>query len=254
MRSLEWNLWVLVLFLTASPLFHSIFPAQAASTSSPVTRRRIKYVKSDFEENISPPPQLLQSSHTTVLHREPQLCEYDSCLENQEPCLDIAERTGCLCPGVSGADVVPQAPRIRALQPISNGKDHGKVEVHWCAPSSVVSRYKVVFQDSNREPLEFQALLRRGSIGHLDPGEKVCVEAVNKAGSSVPTAFSCQRYDPPGSSDQSLLAGVIGGGVTLILLLVIVAVSLNKCKSCQKATRDSADGLGNPSYSKEGTL
>lgn len=256
MRSLQWNLWVLVLFLNASPLFHYISPAQAASTSSPVTRRRIIYVKSDFdyEENISPPPQLMQSSHATVLHGEPQLCQYDSCLENQEPCLDISERTGCLCPGVSGADVVPQAPRIRALQPISNGNDHEKVEVHWCAPSSVVSRYKVVFQDSNREPVEFQAFLRRGSVGHLDPGEKVCVEAVNKAGRSVPTAFSCQRYDLPGSSDHRLLAGVIGGGVTLILLLIIVAVSLNKCKSCQKAKTDSADGLRNPSYSKEGTL
>lgn len=254
MRSLYWNL--LILFLTASPLLHYIFPAQAASTSSPVTRRRITFIKSDFdyEESISPPPELLQYTHTAVLHGEPQLCQYDPCRENQEPCMDISERTGCLCPGVSGADVAPQAPRISELQPISNGNDRGDVEVRWCAPSSVVSGYRVVFQDSNRQPLEFQAFLRSGSVGQLDPGEKVCVEAVNKAGHSVPTEFSCQRYDPPGSPDPRLLAGVIGGGLTFILLLIIVALSLNKCKSCQKVKTDSADGLGNPSYSKEETL
>lgn len=256
MRSHHWNLGVLLLFLNTSPLLDYISSVQAASTSSPLTRRRIKFMRSDFDydESISPPTELPQSTHTTVLHGEPQLCKYDSCLENQEPCFDISERTGCICPGVSGADVAPHSPRIRLLQPISNGKDRGKVEVHWCAPSSVVSRYRVVFQDSDRQPVEFQAFLRSGSVGQLDPGEKVCVEAVNKAGHSVPTEFSCQRYDPPGSSDQRLLAGVIGGGVTLILLLIIVAVSLNKCKSCQKAKTDSADGLGNPSYSKEGIL
>lgn len=256
MRSLHWNLGVLLLFLNASPLLHYISPAQAASTSSPVTRRRIKFMKSDFDydETISPPPELQKSSHKPLLHGEQQLCQYDSCLENQEPCSDIADRTGCLCPGVSGPNVAPQAPRIRLLQPIGNGKDQGKVEVHWCAPSSVVSRYRVVFQDSDRPSLEFQAFLRSSSIGNVDPGEKVCVEAVNKAGTSAPTTFSCQRYDPPSSSDQRLLAGVIGGGMTLILLVIIVVVSLNKCKSCQKIKTNSADGLRNPSYSKEGTL
>ena len=256
MRSLHWNLGLLLLFLNASPLLHYIFLAQAASTSSPVTRRRIKFLKSDFdyEVSISPPPEVVQSSNTAVLHGEPQLCQYDSCLEDQEPCLDISERTGCLCPGVSGADVPPQAPRIRVLQPISNGKDRGKVEVHWCAPSSVVSTYRVLFRDSNRQPLEFQAFLRRGSVGQLDHGEKVCIEAVNVAGHSVATEFSCQRYDPPGSSDQRLLAGVIGGGLTLLLLLIIVAVSIKKCKSCHKVKTESADGLGNPSYTKQGTL
>lgn len=256
MRSLHWNLGVLLLFLIASPLLHYISPAQATSTSLPITRKRITFIKSDFgyDETISPPPELLQSSHTPLLHGEPQLCQYDSCLENQEPCSDISDRTGCLCPGVSGPNVAPQAPRIRVLQPISSGKDQGKVEVHWCAPSSVVSGYRVVFQGSNRPPLEFQAFLRSSSVGNLDPGEKVCVEAVNKAGTSVPTKFSCQRYNPPSSSDQRLLAGVIGGGITLILLVIVVVVIFNKCKSCQKVKTNSADGLRNPSYSKEGTL
>lgn len=256
MRSCHWNLGALLLFLNVSPLLHYILTAQAASTSSPVTRRRIIFVNSDFddEENTSSPPELLQPTDWPVHNREPNLCHYDPCLENQEPCLDISERTGCLCPGVSRADVPPQAPRIQFLQPIEEGEDRGKVEVRWCAPSSVVSMYRVVFQDGNRQPLEFQAVLRKGSVGQLDAGDKVCVEAVNQAGHSVATEFSCQRYEPPGASDQRLLAGVIGGGVTLIVILIIVAVSLNRCKSCQKGKTNSADGLGNPSYSTEGTL
>lgn len=256
MRSLHWNLGVLLLFLNASPLLNDILSAHAASTSAPFTRRRIIYVNSGFddEEPTSPSPELPQPSDTPVIHLEAQLCHYDPCLENQEPCFDISERTGCLCPGVSRADMPPHAPRINVLRPISYGEDRGKVEVQWCAPSSVVSKYRVVFQDSSRKPLEFPAFLRKGSVEELNVGDKVCVEAVNKAGQSVATEFSCQRYDPPGSSDQRLLAGVIGGGVTLILILIIVAVSLNKCKSCRKAKTDSTDGLGNPSYSREGTL
>lgn len=256
MRSLHWNLGVLLLFLTTSPLLHDILSAHGASTSAPVTRRRIIFLNSSFddEEDTSPPPVLPPPSNTPILHQEPQLCHYYPCLENQEPCIDISERTGCLCPGVSRADVPPQAPRIHALRPISDGEDRGKVEVQWCAPSSVVSKYRVVFQGSDRKPLEFPAFLRKGSVGQLNMGDKVCVEAVNKAGHSVPTEFSCQRYDSPGSSDHRLLAGVIGGGVTLILVLIIVAVSFNKCKLCQKAKTHSADGLGNPSYSREGTL
>lgn len=250
MRSLHWNVAVLVLFLNASPLLHNSLSAHA--TAAPVTRRWITFLNSGFddEEHTSPPSGLPKPSNTPAMPWEPQLCHYNPCLENQEPCLDISERTGCLCPGISRAEVPPHAPRIHVLRPISGGK----VEVHWCAPSSVVSKYRVVFQNSDRKPLEFQGFLRKGSVGHLDAGDKICVEAVNKAGHSVPTDFSCQRYNLPNTSDQRLLAGMIGGGVTLILILIIVAVSFNKCKTCQKAKTDSANGLGNPSYSTEGTL
>lgn len=256
MKSLHWNLRVLLFFLNASPLLHSILSAHAASTSSPISRRRINYVMSPKEddETTTAPPVLQQPSNIPIVNGEPELCHYDPCLENQEPCLDLSERTRCLCPGISRDNVPPEAPRIHFLTPINHGKDQGKVEVQWCAPSSVVSKYRVMFQGVNRQPLEFQASARRGSVGQLDAGVKICVEAVNKAGHSVPTEFSCQRYDPLGSSDKSVLAGVIGGGVALILILIVVTVSIKKCKSCQKVKTNSADGLGNPSYNKEGML
>ncbi|XP_076594599.1 LRRN4 C-terminal-like protein [Chaetodon auriga] len=263
MTSLHRNLAVLLLFLSASPLLHSHLFTHAASASTPATYPRIIHMTAmgsdnDYEDEYfdahSAPPEVLSSMRTTRLQREPRLCQYNPCLEDQEPCASLFAKTGCLCPGISGADVPPHAPRIHMMLPISEGNDRGKVEIQWCAPSSVVSRYRVVIQGNEGDAQEFQAASRRGLIGSLEAGTKVCVEAVNKAGPSIPSDFSCKRYDPPETSDHKLLAGVIGGGVSLLLLIIIVAVILWKFKLCQKAKRDSANGLGNPSYSTEGTL
>lgn len=200
-------------------------------------------------------PEVMFPVKTTVLQRRPELCHDNSCLENQEPCVQISSRTGCLCPGISGADQPPHAPRIRGLLPVSEGEHGGSIEVRWCAPLSEVSKYRVVVQGSDRPALEFSSVSRRGLIGSLEPGEKVCVEAVNLVGNSVPSDFSCLRYDPStSSSDHALLAGMIGGGIALLVVLIIIAVILTKYKVCQKVKRDSGDGLGNPSYSTGGTL
>ncbi|XP_071371273.1 LRRN4 C-terminal-like protein [Centroberyx affinis] len=261
MMSLCRNLAVLLLFLTPDPFLRFSSPllfARAVPTSHPITLPRILFVPGggteDYEEDLdrySPPP-IVPFSAKPPLRRETQLCQYDSCLENQEPCSRLANQTGCLCPGFSGPDQPPQAPRLRAL--VSDGDGRGKVEVHWCAPSSVVSGYRVVVEGSGGEPLEFGEALRRGLVGSLEAGAKVCVEAVNKAGRSTPSDFSCQRYTPPDSSDHALRAGVIGGGVAFLLVLCVAAVILWKCHVCGKANRDSTEGLGNPSYATEGNL
>ncbi|XP_068596917.1 LRRN4 C-terminal-like protein [Brachionichthys hirsutus] len=262
MTSLRRNLVFLLFFLSASPFLHSHLFTYAASTSPPITRPRIIFftdVGSDdddgdeYSDNHSSHPEML-SPMTTKLNRRSQLCQYNPCLENQEPCAQMSDRTGCLCPGVSGADVLPHAPRIHSLQPITEGENRGKVEVQWCAPSSVVSEYRVVIQETEQDALEFQAPSRKGFIESLEPGVKVCVEAVNNAGRSLPSEFSCRRYSALDSSDHKLLAGIIGGGVALLLLLIMAAVILWKYQMYKKAKRESSDGLGNPSYSTEGTL
>ncbi|XP_010730436.2 LRRN4 C-terminal-like protein [Larimichthys crocea] len=257
MMSIHRNLAVLLLFL------HSHLYTHAASTSSPVTHPPFKYItinsnneyedEEEFDKHSSP-PEVVYPARTTLLRQKPQFCQYDPCLENQEPCEDLNERTGCLCPGRSGADVPPKEPRIDTLLPISEGEHKGKIEVQWCAPSSVVTRYRVVVQGNEEGALEFQATARRTLVGSLEPGTMVCVEAVNKAGGSVPSEFSCKRYERPESSDHNLLLGVIGGGVIFLLILIITAVILWKYQMYKRAKRNSTDGLGNPSYSTEGTL
>lgn len=253
-----------LLFLNASPLLHPQLFTQAASTSRPITRQKINYLSvsdsdNDYDDNdndkdYSSASKVISATKTTILQKAPKLCQYDSCSEKQEPCSNISARTGCLCPGISPANKLPNAPRINALMPINEGKDRGKVEIQWCAPSSVVTKYVVVIEGSGENTLEFQAFSRRGLVSSLEAGVKVCVQAVNDAGHSIASAFSCQRYDPPNNSDHNWLAGLIGGGVALLVLLIIVPIIVWRYQMSQKAKRDSADGLGNPSYSKEGTL
>lgn len=203
---------------------------------------------------FSSPPELVVQEKTPILHRDLEFCRYDPCLENQEPCAQLSKKTGCICPGMSGANEPPHPPRIQALLPISEGDDRGKVEVQWCAPSSVVSSYIVMVEGSGGEVLEFGDASRRGVVGSLEMGVKVCVEAVNNAGQSTPSEFSCKRYTAPQSSDYNLLVWVIGGGIALLLLLVVAAVILCRYKKYQKAKSGSTDGLGNPSYSAGETL
>ncbi|KAG8003995.1 LRRN4 C-terminal-like protein, partial [Nibea albiflora] len=259
MMSIHRKLAVLLLFFSSSPLLHSHLYTHAAST--PATHPLPKYVtikSGDYDgdefDKHSSPPEVVYPARTTLLRQNAQFCQSDPCLENQEPCEDLRERTGCLCPGRSGADVPPKEPRINKLLPISEGEHKGKIEVQWCAPSSVVTQYRVVVEGNNGGTLEFQATARRSLVGSLEAGTKVCVEAVNKAGHSIPSDFSCKRYEPPESSNHNLLLGVIGGGVTFLFILIVTAVILWKYQMCKKAKRNSTDGLGNPSYSTEGTL
>lgn len=262
MTSLGRNLTTLLLFLNLSPVLLHLF-TRAVSVQPPVTRKKITYVTvldiedeyENYDEDHSSPPEEVFPAKTTVLRRSRQFCEYNSCLENQEPCAQIASRTACLCPGVSGPNLPPHAPRLKEFLTVAEGEHKGSIEVHWCAPSSVVSQYRVVVEKSDRPALEFSHFSRRGLVGSLEPGDKVCVLAVNNAGSSSPSEHSCSRYDRnSNTSDSKLLIGLIGGGITLLVLIIVVSVILVKYKPCKKMKNGTGDGLGNPSFNTAGTL
>lgn len=210
----------------------------------------------DYEDEVDNPgatPEVYISATKPVSHRERQFCKHNPCLEDQPPCAALSEQTGCLCPGISGASEPPHAPQIHGLFPVKEGPDSGKVEVQWCAPSSVVSGYKVTIEGSG-SPKEFKDTKRRGVVGYLEVGTKVCVEAVNSAGHSSPSDISCQRYEPPATFNQSLMVGVLAGAVILCLLTITGVVVFCKYRICQRTKRNTNDGLGNPSYSAAGTL
>ncbi|XP_051922675.1 leucine-rich repeat neuronal protein 4 [Hippocampus zosterae] len=257
MTPLRRNPTVLLLFLRAWPLLHSHLVTDAASTSPPITRPRFTFITglgADYDEDYDEeddsaskrPPDALATTRMQFLQRE--LCKFNPCLENQVPCAKLLAETGCLCPGISGVDQPPHSPRLQSMIPIHKGE----VEVKWCAPTSVVTQYRVVVEGKDGKTIQFGEDSRQGLVGSLEVGTKVCVEAVNKAGHSIPTEFSCMRYDPPSSSDYEVLVGIIGGGI--LLLVLISSVILWRCCKKRHAKRDSADGLGNPSYSTEGTL
>lgn len=264
MTSIGRTLTTLLLFLNLlkSPFLLRLV-THAASVQPPVTHKKINYmtildIENEYEnygEDHSSPPDKVFPAKTTVLRRSRQFCKYNSCLENQEPCAQIASKLGCLCPGVSGPNLPPHAPRLKEFLTVAEGEHIGSIEVHWCAPSSVVSKYRVVVEKSNRPAVEFSHISRRGLVGSLEHGDKVCVLALNNAGSSSPSEHSCSRYERNSNiSDSKLLIGLIGGGIALLVLIIAVAVILVKYKACKKIKNGSGNGLGNPSFSTAGTL
>ncbi|KAL0973849.1 hypothetical protein UPYG_G00212020 [Umbra pygmaea] len=229
---------------------------QAFPTSSPVTHHKIQYITDAFfdynydeeDSSHSPPNQSKNTSAPTTVPKQHKPCEYHPCRDNQAPCSQLSFQTGCLCPGLSSGDMPPHPPHLLELLP---GPD-GKTKIRWCAPASVVSGYRVVIEHKNNGQHLFRPDSRSGVIGKLEAGVEVCVEAVNMAGNSAPSEHSCQRYNPPGTTNLALWAGVIGGG--LGLLLSLTALILWRRQTCRKAQGDPAEGLGNPSYSTEGKL
>lgn len=251
MISLCRNHMVLLLFLSTLLSFSSHFVTQADSTSRPITQRQFEIITfrgSDYDkeedETQTAPAEDKVSVKPPLLRQEPtQPCPYDPCLEDQPPCASLLQQTGCRCPGISGASEPPHAPWIHDLLQVKEGPDSGKVEVLWCAPPSVVSGYRVTIE-GNGSFQEFKEIKRRGLVGYLEVGTKVCVEAVNNAGYSSLSEFSCKRYEPSTTYDHSLMVGVLAGAVILLLLIIIGTVVFCKYRMGQRTKRDANDGLG----------
>lgn len=149
-------------------------------------------------------------------------CDYKPCLENQVPCAKLAASTRCLCPGFSLHSEVPDEPDLRSVY--WNGSE---VVVQWCAPNSYVTGYHVTIGGQERK--KFGKDQRSGGVGTIDDVSKVCLVAVNDAGESL---ASCKMYQYR-DSRLSLRAAIIGGALGL-LLLILLLVSLLRCKRQRK--------------------
>nr|XP_055033842.1 LRRN4 C-terminal-like protein isoform X2 [Misgurnus anguillicaudatus] len=130
---------------------------------------------------------LLPSTITTAI---PNRCDYDTCVPQTTSCYEISFKTGCLCPGFTGWDKRPEAPWLREIKL----EQSGQVVVHWCAPHSKVTHYKVTLKCGDEQQNIFGEHLRNATVPGLKVGETVCVSAVNGAGVSEE---SCSQYEPP---------------------------------------------------------
>lgn len=144
-----------------------------------------------------------------------RLCDYKPCLENQVPCVELAASTGCLCPGFTLHNQVPDEPDLRSVS--WNGSE---VVVQWCAPNSYVTAYHVTIGGQERKT--FGKDQRSGGVGAIQDVSKVCLLAVNDAGESRP---SCKMYQYR-DSGLSLRAGLIGGALGLLLLILLLVLLL----------------------------
>ncbi|XP_042355201.1 LRRN4 C-terminal-like protein [Plectropomus leopardus] len=159
-----------------------------------------------YEDPVTPVVNIRVSPYSKTTKR----CDYNPCLDNQIPCSDLAASTGCLCPGFTLNNQVPEAPDLRSVS--WNGSE---VVVHWCAPYSYVTSYVVTVGGVDTKT--FGRNQRSGGVGNRDHIVKVCVSAVNDAGEGE---GSCQMYHPRDSS-LPLTAGLIGGALGLLLLLLL---------------------------------
>lgn len=160
-------------------------------------------------------------------------CDYDECLDGQMPCSTQAATTGCLCPGYTPYNQLPNAPRMRSVS-----WDGSEVVVTWCAPASVITGFVVTV--GGEEKQKFGENRRKGGVGTIDQISKVCVAAFNDAGESEP---ACLMYEP---QDRTLLmAGLIGGALGfLLLLLLAVLLCIRRRQRKQQASISMHDTAG----------
>lgn len=202
----------LTLLLLPSIISLILPPLVAPSTSSPWNHSRPSNgddYNDDYDSETPPTAKPVDP----VAKR----CEYNLCQDQLPTCQEIAASLGCSCPGMSGPSDLPDPPTLRKLsQEGSRG-----VVVYWCAPASTVTHYVVRVKEREVE-LNADKRRRQMELGEIAAGTEVCVQAVNRAGVSDRAKHSCTRFEP--QSSESVLAlklGIIGGVVTLIVLLVL---------------------------------
>ncbi|XP_059207082.1 LRRN4 C-terminal-like protein [Centropristis striata] len=161
----------------------------------------------DYDDYTATVPSVVTTHRGTK-----ERCDYDPCRENQVPCANLSLSTHCLCPGSTLHNQVPDAPQLKSVS--WNGTE---VVVQWCAPYSHVTRYVVTVGGEERRT--FREDQRSGGVGEVEHITEVCVFAVNDAGDKE----SCLMYQPRASS-LPLTAGLIGGALGFLLLLLLAVL------------------------------
>ncbi|XP_072436237.1 leucine-rich repeat neuronal protein 4-like [Chiloscyllium punctatum] len=166
-------------------------------------------------------------------------CNYDPCRHWQVPCHDLQHLTGCSCPGISGPDIPPDPVKIQRVIKISDNS----AEIYWCAPSSTVLHYYIIYQsDDNRQLYKTDNInptYRRYTLHDLtsDSTYHTCVVAVNKAGSSAassiwPSKGPCYIFKTkPNYNNIFYIASTV---IIAILFILVIILSVCLCRIRQK--------------------
>ncbi|XP_060686671.1 leucine-rich repeat neuronal protein 4-like [Hemiscyllium ocellatum] len=166
-------------------------------------------------------------------------CNYDPCRHWQVPCHDLQHLTGCSCPGISGPDIPPNPVKIQKVIKISDNS----AEIYWCAPSSTVLHYYIIYQsDDNRQLYKTDNInptYRRYTLHDLtsDSTYHTCVVAVNKAGSSAassiwPSKGPCYIFKT--KPNYNNIFYIVSTVIIAILFILVIILSVCLCRIRQK--------------------
>ncbi|XP_054838599.1 LRRN4 C-terminal-like protein [Eublepharis macularius] len=198
----------------------------------------------------------------------PPHCDYHHCHHLQVPCEELRKARGCLCPGITSSKVAPEAPRLQTIHISEAG-----ASLHWCAPSSLVEKYHVIYQvvgEASASSPALNSTFRLTTISGLLPNKQYlfCVVASNKAGHS-PTDDGQQEHGPCRQvhtpSHQMSYVYVAAGLAAALVLVVISALVWHFCirrkKHLLHGSRDNIldgepglDGTTNSSFRNEEQL
>lgn len=175
----------------------------------------------DYEEE--------EEEKTTAPHKI-TVCDYHPCRHLQKPCHEIQRVSMCYCPGLSADNVVPDPPRLRKVSEITDTS----VQIHWCAPNSVVQRYQLVYQQEGSENLtiidNIYVTAREYTLYNLLPDTtyQACMITINKAGPSqaMPKLVSripCTKFKTRPSYIVILAALCVTSGILLLAIIILSA-------------------------------
>uniref|UniRef100_A0A8C8S864 Leucine rich repeat neuronal 4 n=1 Tax=Pelusios castaneus TaxID=367368 RepID=A0A8C8S864_9SAUR len=225
---------------TNSPLFHSTLspyqtdqkqqnPTKGNPIPNAVHEVTPTYYADDYDYDDPPKGTPAQSIDV--------LCSYDPCRHLQKPCSELQRLSPCLCPGVSGEDIVPDPPKQVEASEVTNTS----AQIHWCAPNSVVRTYQLTYYTKGSEESqnlidEIYPTARQYTLYRLSPGTTywVCVIASNKAGSSRMTSEilsnPCTQFTTKHSYTPIFVVLSLTSGFFLITTIVLSLCLYWKCK------------------------
>ncbi|XP_070622847.1 LRRN4 C-terminal-like protein [Erythrolamprus reginae] len=179
----------------------------------------------DYDENYY---DTTESPNSVTPGPPTPFCAYDRCKHLQVPCAELSRLSKCLCPGVTGPDVTPDPPRLRAVH-----VSETRASLHWCAPSSTVHTYHLKYGILGEHYISGPALnstVRVVVLSDLVPGTEylLCVMAGNRAGFSptddgVREHGPCRRVRTPAHQMTYVYIAV---GLACVVILGVVSVLL----------------------------
>ncbi|KAL1257424.1 hypothetical protein QQF64_010668 [Cirrhinus molitorella] len=154
-------------------------------------------------------------------------CTFDPCVHLQDTCFNRPNPT-CVCPDMTSRSQPPDSPTSLAVTAVT----HNLALVKWCASCSPVQEYLLVVRHEGlqQKNLSFSSTFCEAFISNLtaDHIYDICVQAVNRAGSSGPKCVSVRI----GLNTEAYLYSLLA--VCCVLTATVLVLSFCLYKQCKK--------------------